>query len=177
MNNEEKPKQGRRTGKRSDPRTLLRFVEELSWLLSNYDDLDFKALGSLREQVNFTHNTHSNLRNRSASRAPTAQLLVGVLPSLLTDEKLFPTNEDIVEFSGVALGIVIPRWHKKSKFELIGHIVCSAEQADPFRLDSLVSALNDLLDERSEVRKNLEEQRKSGLSWNDVIQRLLEEKI
>lgn len=175
MSNNDKSRPPRRNLKRSDPRALARFVEELSWLLQSYEDLDFRALGSFSDQLIAVQRTASNLRSHSATRAPTTQLLVGVLPGLLTDESLFPTNEDVIEFSGTALGITIPRWHKKSKFELIGHIVCSTEQADPMRLQQLVRALGDIMSDRGETRRNLEAQRKSGLSWNEVIQRLLNE--
>ncbi len=164
----------RRSGKRSDPRALLRFIEELSWLLSSYGDLDFKALGKLTDDLSMSYRAASNLRNHSAARPPTTQLLVGVLPSLLTDETLFPSNEDIIEFSALTLGITVPRWQKKSKFEVIGHIVCSAEQAEPSRLQRLVRALADLMDDKGDVRSNLAAQRRSGLSWNEVIQKLLD---
>lgn len=164
----------RRPSKRSEPRTLLKFVEELAWLLSSYEDLDFRALGSLGAEVARSQKAVSNLKNHSNThRAPTAQLLVGTLPGLLTDEVLFPQNEDIVEFSVVALGINIPRWKKKSKYELIGHIVCHTDTADQFRLDSLVHILNSMVSDRGEIKRDLEAQRKSGLSWNEVIQKLL----
>jgi hypothetical protein len=151
----------------------LRFIQELSWLLSSYEDLDFKALGALTDQLTIVQRANSNLRTHSANRAPTVQLLVGIVPSLLTDDRLFPTNEDVIEFSRLALGITIPRWHKKSKYELIGHIVCSTEHADPKRLQRLVNALGDLMDDKGETRRALEVQRQSGLSWNEVIQKLL----
>lgn len=175
MNNQGKGKTSRRNLKRSEPKTLLRFIEELSWLLSSYEDLDFRALGTLTDQFTVAQRATSSLRSRSADRAPTTQLLVGILPSLLTDENLFPTNEDIIEFSRVALGITVPRWNKKSKFELIGHIVCSTEQANPIRLQQLVNALGDLMDDKGETRRNLKVQRQSGLSWNEVIQKLIAE--
>jgi len=174
MSDQPNPKPIRRNLKRSEPKALIRFIEELSWLLSTYDDLDFRALSTLADQLSTAQRANSNLRSHSAGRQPTTQLLVGVLPSLLTDEKLFPTNEDIIEFSGLALGITIPRWHKKSKFELIGHIVCSTEQADPTRLQNLVRAVGDLMDDKGERRRTLEAQRKSGMSWNEVIQKILD---
>lgn len=174
MSDYAQPRTSKRPGKRSEPKTLFRFIEELSWLLSSYEDLDFRALGALSENLALSQRTVQNLRNHTLGRPQTTQMLVGILPSLLIDEKLFPQNEDIIEFSGLALGITIPRWHKKSKFELIGHIVCSAEKADLRKLQQLVRILEDITDEKGETRKVMEAQRKSGLSWNEVIQRLLE---
>jgi hypothetical protein len=168
----------RRSSKRSEPRTLLKFVEELSWLLSSYEDLDFRALGSLGAEFTRSQKAATNLRNHTAtSRPPTAQLLVGTLPGLLRDESLFPSNEDIVEFSTMTLGMTIPRWQKKSKYELIGHIVCHTDSADQTRLDSLVQILDSIMSDRGEAKRQVEEQRKSGLSWNEVIQKLLKTNI
>jgi hypothetical protein len=173
MSDSELPKQSRRPGKRSEPRTLAKFVEELSWLLSSYEDLDFRALGNLGADLIRPQRAATNIQTHSINRKPTTHLLVGTLPSLLTDESLFPSNEDIVEFSTMTLGITIPRWQKKSKYELIGHIVCHTDLADQEKIFSLVQVLNSLLSDKGETKRNLAEQRQSGLSWNEVIQRLL----
>lgn len=164
----------RRSAKRSEPRTLLKFVEELSWLLSSYEDLDFKALGNLGADISNSQRAASNLKNHSSqTRTPTSQLLVGTLPGLLRDESLFPTNEDIVEFSFMTLGIAITRWQKRSKYELIGQIVCHADTASQEKLDGLVRILNNIMSDKGETKRDLQAQRRSGLSWNEVIQRLL----
>ena len=165
------PQKARRLTKRSDPRTLARFVEELSWLLSSYDELDFKALGDLSSTF-FEISRHSSLVSKSP-RSKTAQTLVGVLPSFFLDLELFPTNEDIIEFSQMALGINIPRWQKKSKFELIGHIVCHTDQASPEYISRVMAALDEALSEQGTARKKLTKERKSGRSWNEVIQSML----
>lgn len=163
----------RKSGRRSDPKTLARFVEELSWLLSSYDELDFKALGGLSSNL-AALGRHTSLVTRS-SRPATVQMLVGVLPSFFMDTDLFPSNEDIVEFSQVALGISLQRWQKKSKFELIGNIVCHTDQASPDRLARVMAALEDALDERGIARSRLTKERKSGRSWNEVIQSMLKD--
>lgn len=169
------PSNGRPKGaaKRRDPRALLRFTQELSWLLTTYKDLDFRELSDLTEDLLANARLSHSVHLRSFRRPPTIQLLVGVLPNLLTDEKLFPTNEDIVEFSRAALGIVVPRWQKISKIEIIGHIVCSADSANPQGIARLVEALDGMIDDERDVRKKLRESRNSGMSWNEVIQRLL----
>ncbi len=167
------PNRPKRALKRSDPRTLSRFVEELSWLLSSYDELDFKALGELSS--NFASLARHSAVVSKSSRSTTAQMLVGVLPSFFMDTDLFPTNEDLVEFSQVVLGISLSRWQKKSKFEIIGHIVCHTDQASPERLSRVVAALEEALGERGSARSKLAKERKSGRSWNEVIQTMLRE--
>jgi hypothetical protein len=165
----------RRSNRRADPRTLARFVEELSWLLSSYDELDYKALGDLSS--NFAEfSRHSTVASRS-QRSKTAQMLVGVLPSFFLDTEIFPTNEDIIEFSQIALGISIPRWQKKSKNELIGHIVCHTDQASPERLSRVMAALDEALSERGSARNKLASERQSGRSWNEVIQSMLRDSL
>ncbi|MFT9096291.1 MAG: hypothetical protein ABF459_14285, partial [Gluconobacter cerinus] len=143
----------RKISKRREQRTLLKFVEELSWLLSSYDDLDFRALGNLSAEIDRTQRATSNIASHSSQRLPTAQLLVGTLPSLLRDETLFSANEDIVEFAMMALDISIPRWQKKSRYELIGHIVCNTDLANDDKLNTLVKILDEMVTDKGEVRK------------------------
>jgi hypothetical protein len=100
-------------------------------------------------------------------------MLVGVLPSFLMDGDLFPTNEDIVEFSQVVLGISLTRWQKKSRYEIVGQIVCHTDQASPERLSRVAAALDEALDERGTARTKITKERKSGRSWNEVIQAML----
>src|SRR5688500_10224881 len=108
---------------KSRDRKADRFVEELSWLLGSYSSL---GLGSLSEVLR---------RQSSGATAPTAiggyasanpnnQFLVGALPRVFMDETLFPTNEDIAQFAQSVMELRIPRFAKKSKYEIIGHIVC-----------------------------------------------------
>src|SRR5690606_27194321 len=101
-----------------------------------------------------------------------AAMLVGTLPSFLVDEELFPTNEDIAEFSVSILNIHIPRWQKKSKYELIGHIVCNVNEASPGKISRLLEALDEVLDERGDAKRKIASDRKSGRSWNQVIQEI-----
>lgn len=167
---EQDPKIRRRVRK-SDDSTLTRFVEELGWLLDSYKDVDFSALPQFMER-------QRNLRNRSAhlkslsKESDLASTLVGVLPSFFMDQRIFPSNVDLVEFAEDALGISTPRWQKKSKNELIGHIVCHANEAPFEKLDYLSRAIEDLVDDHGQ-RSKIEKQRKLGLSWNEVIQQLV----
>jgi hypothetical protein len=106
---------------RRDVGRVLRFLEELSWLLDTYNDLDFRALGDLRNTMVHLQPSSINRLERYVPHNPNIMYLVGTLPELFTDTTLFPSNEDIAEFATVALHVEIPRWHKKSKFELERH--------------------------------------------------------
>lgn len=165
------PKKRKRQSKRSDPRALSRFMEEFAWLMRSYDDLDFGALGNFSSELAMVSRRNSRGIAESRERE-TTNMLVGTLPDFLIDEVLFPTNEDIAEFSVSVLDIHIPRWQKKSKYELIGHIVCNVNEASPAKVSRLLEALEEILDEKGEAKRRIASERKSGRGWNAVIQEL-----
>lgn len=162
----------KRASRRSDPKMVARFVEELSWLLSSYDDLDFKALGNMSSELLAFSRSSAELAARS-QRPPTVRLLVGILPSFLTELDLFPANEDIVEFAQAALDIRISRWQKRSRYELIGNIVVHTNEASPAKIERLMSVLELALDDRGGAKQRMRSDRQQGRSWNEVIQSLV----
>jgi len=161
----------RKTSRAPDSRKLFNFIEELSWLLSSYDGTDFKALANLSKEFQHAVELRNTLAHRSGSGGDDA--LVGVLPGLLVDERLFPSNEDIAEFASTLLSIEIPRWSKKSKYELIGHIVCHAHLAPPLRRRKLADAMRSLVIDRDSITRKIATDRKAGASWNEIIQSLV----
>ena len=158
--------------RRSDPKTLARGVEELSWLLSSYEELDFKALGNMSSELVAFSRSSSELATRS-QRPPAVRLLVGVLPNFLTETDLFPSNEDIVEFAEAALGINITRWQKRSRYELIGNIVVHINEASRAKVERLMGVLELALDDRGSTKRRMKSDRELGRSWNEVIQSLV----
>lgn len=146
-------------------------MQELSWLLSSYSHLDFKGLDALAREAAVSQAKRAPVRRSSKTDV---QTLVGILPGLLVDEALFPANEDIAEFALNTLGVDIPRWDKKSRFELIGRIVCTANTLQGSELSALVAALRKATGD-SAVRLLIEDQRQRGVSWNEVIQNLIQE--
>jgi len=155
-----------RVSKKSDPKIIGRFIEELSWLLATYNDVDFKNIPKILEKSNKSVDTPSGYNQDSIE-------LLGSLPALFMDDEIFSSNKDIAEFSLHALGVSIPRWEKKSKYELIGHIVCNAKMLDHARLKRLCNSVQKLSDQRSVERQDIKEQIKSGLSWNEVIESMI----
>ena len=159
----------KKSGRKNDVAAGLRFIEELSWLLSSHSNLDFRVLQNIRNQIVHT----PDLFQKFAPKNPNIVYLVGTLPALFMNEKIFPANEDIAEFSELALGISIPRWQKKAKFELVGHIVCHAVNLDDQQVESLTIALNRLVDGDTYAIKLIQSRKKQGLNWNEAIQDLL----
>lgn len=160
--------------KRSDPRELARFIEELSWLLKSFDSLDFAALGKFSQEMSFFLSNSERLSRRNPRDRKTT-VLVGVLPNFLMDAELFPSNEGIVEFAEAALGLSISRWQKKSKYEIIGQVVCSANDASPNRVQRLSELIEEMQDKKTSIRKRIEENRSLGHSWSEVIGKLYNE--
>ena len=99
--------------KRTDPQELSRFVEELSWLLSSFEGIDYKALAGFSNEMKIFNSNSKKLGRKNLGERKTA-ILVGILPDFLMDIALFPSNEGIVEFADAALGLPINRWQKKS---------------------------------------------------------------
>jgi hypothetical protein len=158
----------KKTPRTRDPRSVKRFLEELSWLLSSNSNLDFRAI---RDIVGSDSNTPKAGLEGYVSKNPNIHFLIGSLPIIFSDERLFPTNEDIVEFSEVALGLPIGRWEKRSKYELIGLIVCETAKLNDERLERLVRALSKIIHD-PRARAILRNRKVERLNWNEVIQKL-----
>lgn len=171
--NEKQRKRSVRGDKVSDPRTVRKFLEELSWVLSTYSNLDFRAIPEL-VQSSFAAKESVNLRHY-ASKNPNVHFLVGALPVIFADDRLFPSNEDIAEFAMGALSLPISRWEKRSRYELIGLIACETAKLNDAGLTRLVGALSRLTAGDTQARDLMEERRAKKMSWSEMIQRLTRE--
>lgn len=151
-----------------DPRAIKRFLEEFSWLLDSHSNLDFRVLGENVQIVSDTERSFS----RHVPKNPNIRFLVGVLPTIFSDEQYFPTNEDLVDFSSQALSLPVSRWEKRSRYELIGLIVCETVKLNDDRLARLVDALSRITSDDPSAQAILRSRKDEKLSWNEVIQRL-----
>jgi hypothetical protein len=106
------------------------------------------------------------------SKNPNIHFLVGALPTIFSDEKFFPNNEDIAEFASDALQLPIARWEKRSRYELIGFIVCETVKLDDERLARLVDVLSKIVSDDPKARGLFQDRKVRKLSWNEIIQQL-----
>lgn len=177
---ESKPKRTPSKSRQGSPTKVLRFIEELSWLLDRYGDVDLRATSRELLQINKSPApTGKNAVTPSAFEGfapsnPNKMVLVGVLPGMFTDETLFPSNEDIAEFAENVLEVRIPRWDKKSKFELIGHIACNTSIADDAKLCQIASALKRMSTNDTQAKNIIETGRREKKNWNEIIQQLID---
>jgi len=154
---------------------LKRFLEEFSWLMDTYSNVNLRAASKLIDE---SLNETSRMRKAVGvyeSKNPNVHFLTGILPSLFLDQMLFKTNDDIAEFASTVLKLDIPRHYKKSKYEIIGHIVCGANKLDDKALDKLVRVLSLLINNDKEKKKLALKKKDESFSWNEVIQSLIED--
>jgi hypothetical protein len=125
----------------------------------------------LRERLD--ENSHLDaVAGEYASPNPNKHFLIGVLPRLFQDTKIFPSNEDIAEFAQTVLRVPVTRYEKRSKYELIGLIVCQTNELDEEKLSNLVKALSVITRSDEKLKKVVEARRSGGLSWNEAIQQI-----
>lgn len=160
---------------KTEIKKIKRFLEEFSWLLERYSSVD------LKNAINFIDNPNPNINSvrkivgNYESPNPNLHFLTGVLPSLFMDTSLFKNNEDIAHFSKSVLRVEIPRAHKKSKYEIIGHIVCETNNLDDRGLDKLVKALSLIVSDDSKKNQVANRKQSSSYDWNEMIQELTKE--
>lgn len=161
---------------------LLQFLEELSWLLERNSDINFRNISrNVNDLLTSRRQSSFILDNSSTSEVlkeleptnPNKLLLVGILPLIFTDEKLFQSNEDIADFAICVLDVQIPGWNKRSKFELIGHIVCHTAIANEKKLGDIASVLKKISENEKRTKRFILQKRIEKKNWNEIIQLML----
>ena len=148
------------------------FIEELSWLLDSKRKLKLSEIPSILRNQLQTSESMVGAAKQYASPNPNIHYLIGVLPRLFQDRKLFPRNEDIASFANDVLGIDISRIEKRSKYELIGMVVCECNELDDSKLEEMVAALALITGSAEKIRRFAEERKSTGFSWNETIRKL-----
>lgn len=154
--------------KTRDPKMVRNFLEQLSWVLNSYPNLDFRALAG---DYSVEGSASSSLSSH-VSKNPNIHFLVGSLPGIFSNEKFFPNNEDIVEFASEALHLSIGRWEKRSRYELIGLIVCETVKLSDETLARLAVVLSKIVSDEVKAKSVFHEKQRDKLSWNEIIQQL-----
>jgi hypothetical protein len=155
-----------------DSRKATSFLEELTWLLSSYSNLDFKSLPGVLTGASQANALAKTALNSYTSNNPNKHFLVGALPRVLIDESIFPTNEDIAQFALTVMDVRVSRYEKKSKYEIIGHLVCETDRLDDRKLAKLVSALARLTNGGDKTRTMVKNLKAQNFGWNEIIQQL-----
>lgn len=104
---------------------------------------------------------------------PNKHFLIGVLPRLFQDKELFPQNDDIADFAATVLKLEMSRTEKRSRYEIIGKVVCETDFLDDEKLSLLVQALERLVGNNDKLAQMAERKRAGSFSWNETLQDLL----
>jgi hypothetical protein len=148
------------------------FLEELSWLFESKKKLDLSNVSELlRRRLSPAESVVSGADNY-VSPNPNIHYLIGILPRLFQDDKLFSKNDDIADFARDVLGINISRVEKRSKYELIGLIVCETNELNDVELDSMVKALAHIAGNTKKLDLMAKAKTSTGFSWNEAIRKL-----
>lgn len=169
---------GSDTGGVKDVKKLQRAamaLEEILWALKK------SKLEHLQDVVDILHAiANDSSPNLALSRGfqsadPNKHFLIGVLPRLLQDKALFPVNGDIVDFANGALGLEMNRslFEKRSRYEIIGKVICETDTLSEQKLTDLVAALEKITGNKDRLAQVIERKRSDSFSWNETIQDLL----
>lgn len=153
----------------------LNSLEEFIWFLDTNKVKEIKKLYSNLQDFLNSKTDIGNVAGEFVSPNPNIHFLIGVLPRLFQDKNLFPTNEDISDFANSVLNLHITRSEKRSKYELIGLIICETNDLNDDNLAYLVSALAKITGNKDKLQKIIAERQKSSFSWNETIQKIAEQ--
>lgn len=162
-----------KTRQTQDERTIRQFIEELSWVLSTYSNLDFRALPKILENNSPKNYEVAQSINDYISPNHNIHFFVGVLPNILNNKAIFPTKEKIAYFADEALDVDISKWNNKTKYEMIGQIVCMINTLNDEKLANVITALTKLISGNESAKKWLKtESETQQRNWNEVIRQL-----
>lgn len=142
---------------------LVKFAEELSWLMDAYKEFSLDDILEL-----FIQNSKENSEHMHGLYSNTSYL-VGVLPRMFQDKELFENNSDLASFAKDVLHIELKNSEKKSRMEIIGTIVCNIANDNSELLDTLVKALESIMDNESKMAEVKKSRKQPNFSWNAII--------
>ncbi|MFW5437858.1 hypothetical protein [Paenibacillus apiarius] len=159
--------------KRTEINRAIDLFEELIWLIDSKKNIRLKEVpGNLRTLLDSPES--NNVSQKYKSSNPNIHFLIGTLPRLFKDEGLFPNNSSIANFAEEILNINVTRPEKRSKYELIGLIVCETDNLSDDQLIELVKALSRITGDGDSLTKLKEKKNKDNFSWNEAIKSLTE---
>ncbi len=148
-------------------------LDDLVWTLQKIGINNLKeAAEALRSSLTRDLSASSVARTYKSGN-PNKHFLIGVLPRLFQDKDLFPQNDDIADFAGTLLGLEMSRTEKRSRYEIIGKVVCETNLLDDPKLSVVVQALEKLVEDKGKLAQVAEKKRSGSFSWNETLQDIL----
>ncbi|OUO76953.1 hypothetical protein B5F53_15375 [Blautia sp. An249] len=156
-----------RNKSKKDFNKAVSFIEDLCWLLDSQKNTNYSEVLK----------TISDLKEQSVKAIePSTDDLIGILPQLLTDKALFTTNKSLAQFSDEILGIEILNWHKRSRYEMIGVIICKVQESPTIATGISKYVLTNIMLNKEQIREYQKEIEKSNnqFLWNEAIHKIVE---
>lgn len=151
---------------------VINLLEEMSWILDN-SNIKFKEIPYILKDAISNSNSQSYITNKYKSKNPNKDQLIGILPNFLQDTDLFKTNSDLADFGESVLHIFINRIEKRTRYELIGLLICAIRDLNDIELSKLVDALIEISsNEKNMIQIKNKKKHDSNFSWNDAIFKL-----
>lgn len=172
MNNTKKPNYPKTPSEETQIKYAIDFIEELSWLFESRRRLNLSGISDVLRKRLLPASKVLDSSAAYVSPNPNIHYLIGILPRLFQDENLFLKNEEIAEFAKEVLGIEISRVEKRSKYELIGLIVCQTNELNDEKLDEMVRSLSHIAGNNDKLNLMASEKESTGFSWNEAIRKL-----
>lgn len=130
----------------------------------NLEKYTKQELVSLIEEISSIIGKVNQIQNqKSSGRKDDLEELIGSLPFLLLNEKIFEKNLDIARFAE-KLGIDIPSPEKKKKEDIIGRIISSVSKFNK----SKISELNFIISDLNHIKKS-NSKNNFFIDWEDAI--------
>lgn len=148
-------------------------IDDLVWMLQKVDFRQLKDAADLLRSFLAAEDIPLSVAESYRSSSPNKHFLIGVLPRLFQDKGLFPQNEDIAEFASIVLKLPMSRTEKRSRYEIIGKVVCETDTLSEAGLSSLVAALEKLVGDNDKLAQMAEKKKAGSFSWNETLQELL----
>lgn len=148
-------------------------LDDFVWAMQKLDINQLRDAADLLRSSLERDDSSSSVARTYKSGDPNKHFLIGVLPRLFQDRQLFPLNEDIADFAAAALRLEMSRAEKRSRYEIIGKVVCETDSLDEAELSLLVQALERLVGDKDKLAVMAARKRAGSFSWNETLQELL----
>lgn len=148
-------------------------LDDLLWALQKVDLAQLRNAAEMIRSSLVRDVSSSSVARTYKSDNQNKHFLIGVLPRLFQDKELFPQNDDITDFAATVLKLEMSRTEKRSRYEIIGKVVCETDLLDDAELGLLVTALEKLVGDKDALAHMAERKRAGSFSWNETLQDLL----
>lgn len=152
-------------------RKILNFLEEMSWVIKSHKNVD---LTEFIDEVKVNQEFRNKIIHGSINenRLNEKDRLIGVLPKLLNDKKLFSKNSDLIDFAESTFDIIITRPQKRSRYEIIGLVTMEILELKNNKVLDITDAIQSLTNNTKFKTMLRNKKNTPDFSWNEAIREI-----